>query len=58
MYSFHRYRSDYRELLKLGFPIMIGYLGVIVGGFAVGFSAGSMMMGRFGYLTKRREMHG
>lgn len=27
MYSFHRYRSDYRALLKLGLHIMVGQLG-------------------------------
>lgn len=27
MYSFHRYRSDYRLLPKLGLPFMVGQFG-------------------------------
>lgn len=43
MYSLRRYRSDYRELLKLGFPIMIGQLGIVVVGFV-----DNLMIGRYG----------
>lgn len=43
MYSFRRYRSDYRELLRLGLPIMVGQLGVVVVGFMDG-----LMVGRYG----------
>ncbi|WP_298063259.1 MATE family efflux transporter [uncultured Rikenella sp.] len=43
MYPFRHYRFDYRELLKLGFPIMIGQLGVVIVGFA-----DNLMVGRYG----------
>ena len=34
MSFFNRYRRDYASLLRLGFPILIGQLGMIVVGFA------------------------
>lgn len=40
---FRRYRSDYRELLKLGLPIMIGQLGIVIVGFM-----DNLMVGRYG----------
>lgn len=43
MYSFQRYRSDYRELLKLGLPIMVGQLGIVIVGFM-----DNLMVGRYG----------
>lgn len=43
MYSFRRYRSDYRELLRLGVPIMVGQLGIVVVGFM-----DNLMVGRYG----------
>lgn len=43
MYDFRRYRSDYRELLRLGLPMMVGQLGVVVVGFMDG-----LMVGRYG----------
>ena len=43
MSYFVRYRSDYRELLKLGLPIMVGQLGIVIVGFMDG-----LMVGRYG----------
>lgn len=43
MYSFRRYRSEYSELLKLGVPIMVGQLGIVVVGFM-----DNLMVGRYG----------
>lgn len=43
MYSFHRSRSDYRELVKLGLPIMVGQLGIVIVGFM-----DNLMVGRYG----------
>lgn len=43
MYNFCRYRSEYSELLKLGVPIMVGQLGIVVVGFM-----DNLMVGRYG----------
>ena len=39
-----RYRLDFRELLRLGLPIMIGQLGVVVVGFMDGLMVGRYAM--------------
>lgn len=43
MYNLLRYRSDYRELLRLGLPIMVGQLGIVIVGFM-----DNLMVGRYG----------
>lgn len=43
MHNLLRYRSDYRELLRLGLPIMVGQLGIVIVGFM-----DNLMVGRYG----------
>lgn len=43
MHNLLRYRSDYRDLFRLGLPIMVGQLGIVIVGFM-----DNLMVGRYG----------